>query len=514
MKSKNRQLLVILNGPLDSDAPWPLVSGASEFGDLHVVSLVLAENIDSDRVEVEQVAPSEPMRRYPDATFYSARANSLASCLLMVMSADNWLPRPHLVILGVSVGERAGVELWRSPQVQAALLAAELGAAVMTFSVAKGALRSSEIVGYAAERIIRATRCGADLQGQAVQVSAPRLRPNECEGFRFAAPTHVNDTMGIYLDRSVVPWSLRKPERDQVADENGVHSDRRILVTFLPSWCERDSSAQLLKVHTLATVVAQLGSSVAHRAAVERSLNADVEYTYHFKGALLSAHVSPSENHRASMQSLSIDEQLEAPILRFARGDVLDLGCGSGRVSVYLAAMYRDSVQRVVAVDSNASALDDLHRRWVEDNGVACEIKCMDLRTGALGSLGVFDTILLFGDTLGIPGTQAGVAELLRRIRSCSRRDAHLLVTGRDPDRMASRDELEIIRQNCDAGFPAGERHLRISFEGHDTGWFAWYYLGIAELRDVASRSGWRLLEDVIAFGEGEKFGAVLRAVE
>src|SRR5450759_5349228 len=77
----------------------------------------------------------------------------------------------------------------------------------------------------------------------------------------------------------------------------------------------------------------------------------------------------------------------EKAALKFARGRVLDLGCGAGRHALYLQ---RRGV-RVTAVDASPRIVELARARGVKDARVANACGALPFRDGE------FDTVVLFG---------------------------------------------------------------------------------------------------------------------
>jgi SAM-dependent methyltransferase len=80
--------------------------------------------------------------------------------------------------------------------------------------------------------------------------------------------------------------------------------------------------------------------------------------------------------------------------MRYAKGRVLDVGAGAGRVSLHL----QERGQDVVAIDNSPGAIAVCRRRGVREARV--------LAFDAIDeSLGTFNTIVLFGNNFGLFGT-------------------------------------------------------------------------------------------------------------
>jgi len=80
--------------------------------------------------------------------------------------------------------------------------------------------------------------------------------------------------------------------------------------------------------------------------------------------------------------------------MRYARGRVLDVGAGAGRVSLHL----QEGGQDVVAIDNSPGAIAVCRRRGVREARVTA-FDAVD------ESLGTFNTIVLLGNNFGLFGT-------------------------------------------------------------------------------------------------------------
>ena len=94
----------------------------------------------------------------------------------------------------------------------------------------------------------------------------------------------------------------------------------------------------------------------------------------------------------------------ERRAMRFVRGRVLDVGCGGGRLC--LEAQSRGL--EVVGIDISPGAVEACRRRGVRD------VRLLGI-DDADESLGLFDTIVMFGNNFGLFGRPAAARRLLRR---------------------------------------------------------------------------------------------------
>ena len=93
-------------------------------------------------------------------------------------------------------------------------------------------------------------------------------------------------------------------------------------------------------------------------------------------------------------------------------GRILDLGAGTGRVALDLAAAGHD----VTALDSDAVLLDELGRR-ARERGL--EVACLQTDARRVGSIGSFSLVIAPMQFLQIMGGAAGRAELLAAVAGC-----------------------------------------------------------------------------------------------
>ena len=112
----------------------------------------------------------------------------------------------------------------------------------------------------------------------------------------------------------------------------------------------------------------------------------------------------------------------ERQAIRLARGRVLDVGCGAGRVALHL----QDRGHEVVGIDLSPLAVEVSRRRGVQD--------ARELPVTRVGDeLGRFDTIVMFGNNFGLMGSRRRAPWLLRRFRSMANEDARILAESVNP---------------------------------------------------------------------------------
>jgi SAM-dependent methyltransferase len=168
--------------------------------------------------------------------------------------------------------------------------------------------------------------------------------------------------------------------------------------------------------------------------------------------------------------------------MRFARGRVLDVGCGGGRVCLHL----QERGQDVVGIDISPGAVETCRRRGVKDARL-CSIDDVD------DSLGRFDTIVMLGNNFGLFGSRAKAKRLLRRFHRLTTERGRIVAETRDIYRTDDPAHLAYQKRNRARGRMSGQIRLRVRHRDYATPWFDYLMVSRDELEDLLDRTGWRL---------------------
>jgi SAM-dependent methyltransferase len=168
--------------------------------------------------------------------------------------------------------------------------------------------------------------------------------------------------------------------------------------------------------------------------------------------------------------------------MRFARGRVLDVGCGGGRVCLHL----QQRGQGVVGIDSSPGAIEVCRLRGVEDARLV-SIDDVD------ESLGVFDTIVMYGNNFGLMGGARKAARILRRFHGLTGPRGRIVAQSRDVYRTEDPVHLAYQARNRERGRMSGQVRIRVRFRDIATPWFDYLMVSTDEMARLAEPTGWRV---------------------
>lgn len=189
-----------------------------------------------------------------------------------------------------------------------------------------------------------------------------------------------------------------------------------------------------------------------------------------------------SQNIGLYFQDFRDFSAVERKALSHARGKILDIGVGAGRVALHLQGKGLD----VVGIDTSDNAIDVSRRRGVRKlvKMSACDLK---FRKNS------FDTALAFCNNFGLCGNMEGVRGMLERLHGIIRRDGLFLAESIHPTRTNSRAHLRYHKMNIARGRPPGQATLREIYRGRKGGWWDLLMVRPSEMRELCDNTGWTI---------------------
>jgi hypothetical protein len=168
--------------------------------------------------------------------------------------------------------------------------------------------------------------------------------------------------------------------------------------------------------------------------------------------------------------------------LRFARGKVLDIGCGAGRHAFYLQEKGLD----VLGVDASPLAIKICKLRGLR------KTKLLSI-TQLTRSLGTFDTMLMLGNNFGLFGSFGRARWLLKRFYRMTSDEARIIAETRDPYGTDDPCHLAYHKLNRKRGRMSGQLRIRIRYKTYATPWFDYLLVSKDEMRAILDGTGWQV---------------------
>ncbi|HOD66239.1 MAG TPA: class I SAM-dependent methyltransferase [candidate division Zixibacteria bacterium] len=196
--------------------------------------------------------------------------------------------------------------------------------------------------------------------------------------------------------------------------------------------------------------------------------------------------------HRLCLERYARWWKVERQAIRYARGRVLDVGCGAGRVALHL----QEKGHPVVAIDYSPLLVHVCRERGVRD------VRLMRF-ADVSADMGVFDAVVLFGGNFGLLETLQKGRRMLRRLHGMTSDRGRIIASVRHPYKVSDVQHLEYHECNRRRGRRGGQLRLRVRYEKLATPWFDYLLVSPEELREIVAGTGWqvsRLFEDESAF--------------
>lgn len=193
--------------------------------------------------------------------------------------------------------------------------------------------------------------------------------------------------------------------------------------------------------------------------------------------------------------------EFERRALRFARGRVLDVGCGGGRVALHL----EEKGHEVVGIDISPLAIKTCRARGMK------RPRIMSV-TQINSKLGRFDTVVMFGNNFGLMGRPRRARWLLGRLAGLTSPSARILAGSFDPYQTTDRSHRDYHRRNRDRQRWGGQVRIRVRYLQYRTPWFDWFLVSQREMKKLLQETPWQI--EQLIDSDGPAYVAVLEKRE
>lgn len=173
----------------------------------------------------------------------------------------------------------------------------------------------------------------------------------------------------------------------------------------------------------------------------------------------------------------------EKQAIKFAKGHVLDIGTGAGRVALYL----QQKKLQVTATDNSPLAIKVCKQRGVK-NAQVLPIEQINKLKGK-----VFDTVVLLGNNFGLFGNFRKAQTLLKALHKITNPDAVMIAGSTDPYKTNASEHLTYHDFNLKRGRMAGQLRIRIRFRKYASDWFDYLLVSKEEMQKILKGTGWEI---------------------
>ncbi len=170
----------------------------------------------------------------------------------------------------------------------------------------------------------------------------------------------------------------------------------------------------------------------------------------------------------------------EKKAVQYVRGKVLDVGCGAGRVSLYLQKGGFDAL----GIDVSPLAIRVSTKRGLKNARVIPITKISS-------KLGKFGTVIMFGNNFGLFGNPNRAKRLLKRFHRLTTENARIIAESLDPYKTNDEDHLGYHRFNKRRGRMPGQVRIRVRYRKYATPWFDYLLVSEQEMRSILKGTGW-----------------------
>ncbi len=169
--------------------------------------------------------------------------------------------------------------------------------------------------------------------------------------------------------------------------------------------------------------------------------------------------------------------------IKFARGKVLDVGTGAGRVSLYL----QKQGLKVVAIDNSPLAIQVCKKRGVKD------ARILPINQIDAFKKDTFDTVVMFGNNFGLFGSFKKAKTLLKEFYQITTPEGLILAESLNLYDTNDPVHLAYHKLNRKRGRMSGQLKIRIRFENYIGEWFDYLLVSKNEMENILRGTGWEI---------------------
>ncbi|CAN5734624.1 hypothetical protein BH20ACI4_BH20ACI4_07830 [soil metagenome] len=191
---------------------------------------------------------------------------------------------------------------------------------------------------------------------------------------------------------------------------------------------------------------------------------------------------------------------VEQQAIAYAKGKILDIGCGAGRHSLYLQEKGFD----VTGIDNSPGAIEVCKLRGLKKAEVLPIENTDKLPENS------FDTIIMFGNNFGLFGNPENAKKILEKFTRITTKKAQIIAGTLNPYKTDEPAHLEYHKLNRKRNRLPGQARIRIRYDRAVGKWFDYLFVSPEEMTEISKDTDWQIKqfiapEDLHFFGVIEK---------
>jgi 2-polyprenyl-3-methyl-5-hydroxy-6-metoxy-1,4-benzoquinol methylase len=173
----------------------------------------------------------------------------------------------------------------------------------------------------------------------------------------------------------------------------------------------------------------------------------------------------------------------ERRAIKFAKGRILDIGCGAGRHSLYL----QQKGYEVTGIDDSPSAVKVCKLRGLKKALLRPIAEIDKFKPDS------FDTILMLGNNFGLLGSARGAKQILKKLNRITSPEAIIIAGTRNPYKTSDPDHLQYHQMNIRRGRLPGQTRVRVRFRKIIGAWFDYLFVSPEEMEELLEDTDWQV---------------------
>lgn len=191
----------------------------------------------------------------------------------------------------------------------------------------------------------------------------------------------------------------------------------------------------------------------------------------------------PPENVEVYFYKYSKWSPDEKRAIHLAKGRVLDVGAGAGRVSLYL----QQKGLKVTAIDISPLAVKVCQARGVKDVRLLSLDEIIYLENDS------FETVVMFGNNFGLFENASKAKYLLDEMHRITSPEALILAQSSTPYKTRKPVHLKYYSSNRQRNRMPGQFKMRLQHGEKIGDWFDYLFVSKKEMQDLLEDTGWKI---------------------